>query len=282
MSVLEDFLKQEEEMLSSSNKVRKMVVWALFDSGNGCYKRVAETYRQNEIDLYAIGLDKENKNSHFINLNLASYSFDKRDNPIFNELDKLPKPDLIIASPPCESWSTASSMYEGNACWRRERVQENVEGDIGTPFVVRDFNEYDEVQYYPYNQLITRINGELCIFNTIQIIQRYNPTCWVIENPAFGRIWEYAQRVLGFNFPFENLTYYSDYGFDIKKPTRFSSNIELGLRKEGNASKISFNQTSGYNFRSNIPLKLIEEIYDVCLTIHKRKESKLEKVDSSF
>ncbi|WP_341785300.1 hypothetical protein [Lactococcus petauri] len=85
-----------------------MIVWALFDSGNGCYKRSADEFE--EIEIYSIGLDIENKNHHFINLNLADYSRMFGNNLMFETLDKLPKPDLIIASPPCESWSVASAL----------------------------------------------------------------------------------------------------------------------------------------------------------------------------
>ena len=91
--------------------MKKMIVWALFDSGNGCYsKGVKELNESNEtdIDIYPIGIDIENKNNHFINLNLADYGRLFGDNTLFDELDKLPRPDLIIASPPCESWSNAS------------------------------------------------------------------------------------------------------------------------------------------------------------------------------
>lgn len=89
----------------------KMITWALFDSGNGCYKQVADTIE--DIEIYSVGLDVQNKNTHFINLNLASYDYVSKNNPIYKELDKLPTPDLIIASPPCESWSVASSMWGG-------------------------------------------------------------------------------------------------------------------------------------------------------------------------
>ena len=41
------------------------------------------------------------------------------DNKLFDELDKLPKPDLIIASPPGERWSVASAMWGGNASWKQ-------------------------------------------------------------------------------------------------------------------------------------------------------------------
>ncbi len=88
---------------SESSAGMKKVVWALFDSGNGCYKRSADEIE--EIEIYSIGLDIENKNSHFINLNLADYSRLFGNNQLFETLDKLPHPDLIIASPPCESWS---------------------------------------------------------------------------------------------------------------------------------------------------------------------------------
>lgn len=51
------------------------------------------------------------------------------DNTMFDTLDQLPKPDLIIASPPCESWSNASSMGgDGNACWIEDEDLVTVKG----------------------------------------------------------------------------------------------------------------------------------------------------------
>src|SRR5699024_5677932 len=94
---------------------KKKIVWALFDSGNGCYKRSSEAF--DDLEIFSIGMDIENKNDHFIHLDLADYSYMfNKENKIFNTLDKLPKPNLIIASPPCESWSSASAMKNGNAC----------------------------------------------------------------------------------------------------------------------------------------------------------------------
>ena len=85
--------------------MRKMTVWALFDSGNGSYTKGVKALNEDgefNIEIYPIGIDIEHKNDHFINLNLADYSRLFGDNTLFNTLDKLPKPDLIIASPPCE------------------------------------------------------------------------------------------------------------------------------------------------------------------------------------
>lgn len=97
-----------------------MIVWALFDSGNGSYTKGVKKLDK-DIEIYPIGIDIENKNHHFINLNLADYSRLFGNNTLFDTLDKLPKPDLIIASPPCESWSNASAMDRGNACWKQEQ-----------------------------------------------------------------------------------------------------------------------------------------------------------------
>ncbi|HHF3737592.1 TPA: DNA methyltransferase, partial [Haemophilus influenzae] len=175
-----------------------MIVWALFDSGNGCYTQGAELFNQlvnQSVNIYPIGMDIECKNNHFINLNLADYGRMFGDNKLFDELDKLPKPDLIIASPPCESWSVASAMWGGNASWKQETGAVNREL---SKFTVRGRADYDlpHVQFKYDRSFLNRINGELCIYNTIEIIKRYNPKVYVIENPASSKIWHYVNDIL--------------------------------------------------------------------------------------
>ena len=70
-----------------------MIIWALFDSGNGSYYQVAKD--MDGVEIYSIGIDRENKNDHFINLDLADYSRLFGDNKLFDELDELPKPPLV-------------------------------------------------------------------------------------------------------------------------------------------------------------------------------------------
>ena len=240
-----------------------MIVWALFDSGNGCYKRSADEI--DDIEIYSIGLDIENKNNHFINLNLADYSRIFGDNTLFDTLDELPHPDLIIASPPCESWSVASAMKNGNACWKREDVSDSL-FEPQTPlsrFTVRNYTDYDGTQFKQDKSLIKRINGELCTFNTIEIIRKYNPKYYIIENPAHGRLWEYVDKILGFKIKFDNFTYYNNYDYPISKPTKFKSNVNLNLKSENIPNDVIFNSgfSRDYNERSNIPKKLVDEIF---------------------
>ena len=171
----------------------KMTVWALFDSGNGSYTKGVKTLNSSggaNIDIYPIGIDIENKNDHFINLNLADYGRLFGDNTLFDTLDNLPHPDLIIASPPCESWSNASAMCEGNACWKQEDLSDSLFAPQREPsmFTIRNATDYEKayVNYQYDRQFMKRVNGELCAFNTIEIIKRYQPKYFIIENPARG------------------------------------------------------------------------------------------------
>lgn len=242
-----------------------MIVWALFDSGNGCYSQAAEIFNSKnnqKIEIYSIGIDRENKNDHFINLNLADYGRVFGNNQLFEQLDELPKPDLIIASPPCESWSVASAMWGGNASWKQEK-------EVASKFTIRGRCDYElpHVQFKFDRSFLNRVNGELCIYNTVEIIKRYKPSVFIIENPASSRIWHYLKDILSFDPPFENLTHYNCYGYPIKKPTRFKSNLNLNLKTSNTPASKSWDEFSkSYNERSNIPISLIVDIYKSVLS----------------
>ena len=249
--------------------MQKMTVWALFDSGNGSYTKGVKTLNSSgeaDIDIYPIGIDIERKNNHFINLNLADYSRLFGDNTLFDTLDKLPKPDLIIASPPCESWSNASAMCDGNACWKQEDLSDSLfkPQREASMFTIRNASDYEKAyNNYKYDrQFMKRVNGELCAFNTIEIIKRYNPKYFIIENPASGRLWKYIEDVMDFKLPYLNITRYNNYDYPLQKPTKFASNIDLKLKKDIIKQDVEWKYFSkSYNERSNIPQKLVKTIF---------------------
>lgn len=252
------------------NRLKKMIVWALFDSGNGSYTKAIKTLneaKEANIDVYPIGIDIEHKNSHFIELDLADYKRLFGDNTLFDTLDKLPKPDLIIASPPCESWSNASAMIEGNACWKQEDFSSDslfAPQREASMFTIRNRSDYEQAYInYRYNrQFMKRVNGELTVFNTIEIIKRYEPSYFIIENPASGRIWKYIEEVMGFKLPYLNMTRYNNYDYPLQKPTKFASNINLNLKNDIIKQEIEWKYFSkSYNERSNIPQKLLLDIF---------------------
>ena len=246
-----------------------MIVWALFDSGNGSYTKSVKDLNDKglcDIEIYPIGIDIERKNNHFINLNLADYSRLFGDNTLFDTLDKLPKPDLIIASPPCESWSNASAMTGGNACWKQEDLSDSlfIPQKEASMFTIRNASDYEEayINYKYDRQFMKRINGELCAFNTIEIIKRYEPSYFIIENPASGRLWKYIEDVMDFKLPYLNITRYNNYDYPLQKPTKFASNIDLKLKKDIIKQDVEWKHFSkSYNERSNIPQELVKEIF---------------------
>ena len=259
-----------------------LTVWALFDSGNGCYKQTVDTYFRHEMTVYSIGLDVENKNDHFINLNLADYSVLFGTSRLFTELDKLPPPDIILASPPCESWSNANSMKDGNVCWYTERIYTLFgEFPAANDFTIRTKLQLDERNESAgayktrwWKSVYNRINGELCAFNIIRIIERYRPKIWVIENPQTSRIWRYYEQIQDF-WGHKNVAHYNAYqkGFP-KKPTIFYSNIRIPLQTTNEQADVLIGGRKnkedkrkiihGYNERSNIPLSLIKDILNRC------------------
>ena len=245
-----------------------MHIWGLFDDGNGCYRKAVDEYNMNmggQHTITSIGIGDA-----CINQDLAINTLH---NPkaLWEQLDKLDRPDVILASPPCESWSVASAMKGGNACWKQEKdMTINLFGEYeqGSKFTIRNHVDYENYQFKYDKSFLTRINGEMCIYNTLKIIERYQPKVFVIENPAYGRIWEYIANVIGFNIPYENLTFYNNYGYPIKKATKFGSNIDLKLLNENIKAEIGLkhysNGSNRYNTRSNIPINLVIDIIKCC------------------
>lgn len=187
--------------------MKKMITWALFDSGNGSYTKGVKSLNEGDecdIEIYPIGIDIEHKNSHFINLNLADYSRLFGDNTLFDTLDKLPKPNLIIASPPCESWSNASAIPNGNACWKKEDLSDSLfkPQREPSPFTIRNSRDYEQAyNNYKYDrQFMKRVNGELCVFNTIEIIKRYKPEFLSLKTQLVGEYGDILKKSLVLNY----------------------------------------------------------------------------------
>jgi site-specific DNA-cytosine methylase len=68
----------------------KMIVWALFDSETATVSKALPEHK-----VYSFGVGG---GTQHINLDLSDFKTAKR------ELDNYPRPDVIFASPPCESW----------------------------------------------------------------------------------------------------------------------------------------------------------------------------------
>ena len=256
--------------------VTDMVIWALFDSGHGCYRQAVEKYFPN-ITIYSIGLDIENKNNHFISLDLSDYSeIFTGVNRIFEALEALPSPDAILASPPCESWSMATAMRHGTNYWQQIQEIDTLFGsyEVPTNFTLQKKANVEMAlekrngHFKPFwHKLVyNQVNGILCAFNTLRIIERYAAKVWVIENPQTSKIWDYYEQIHGF-VGVRNVAHYNYYDVAFsKKPTTFFSNIYLDLKTTPEAAAFTMGKSknrpkiNGYNNRSAIPLELIRQM----------------------
>ena len=232
-----------------------MVVWALFDDGNRSYWKSIKKYFP-EINVISVGIN-----------DLKEQDYKRIDLSIFNEklikqLKELPTADVILASPPCESWSNADTIknYQPNS------------------LILNNYNFFLEQnkKFYAnkrknmyknfFNKQRTRLYGEATQLGLNLILRTFNPKIWIIENPATSRCWLYQQDYLNWN-GIMNKTYYNNYGFDYTKPTIFKSNIALNLKYEKIKQTTKWEKVCGYDNRSAIPELLIKDIIDKCLEV---------------
>ncbi len=237
----------------------KQVIWALFDDGNCSYKKATERFFNDEFIVYCFGINKrpfkDKQNYKYIELNL---SITNKDN-ILSKLNKLPKPDIIMASPPCESWSTADC---GGRMVKSIGTKSNLWEIQNANYYEKYNNKCHPVKRrYFLQKEISRINGENTASSCIFIIEHFEPSFWVIENPATSKIWEYIANHWCFEIPHMNKTYYSSYDKSFStKPTIFASNKKLNLKTKKLKGNNDHMALGSYDKRSAIPLNLIKDI----------------------
>lgn len=226
-----------------------MVIWALFDDANRCYYHSLKD--EPGVEIYSIGINNLNEDNYYkIDLSILNPN-------LISELSKLPHPDVILASPPCESWSGADCSG---------RMFKSID-DKGN-WVVRNSSYYDEYNTFSHpvrkrffiRKEISRLVGETTIAGTIKIIQHFNPKIWVIENPQTSMIWDFLENHWNFKMNM-NLATYSSYDENFSlKPTNFASNVILFLKKFRNKGNTN-HMNSNYAKRSDIPKDLVLDIY---------------------
>lgn len=262
----------------------KYIAWALFDSETGDYTKAINKFFPDEVEVFGVGMSHYGKNStHYLNFNLADFSELFTGESIGKRLLKnLPKPDIILASPPCESWSHMTGLNNGNIHWKRYASKLFPENKV---FQLQDQDV--ESAYFgkpTLNRVYTRINGELCHQNTWAIIKEAKPRFFMVENPE-NYSWDYIQKYVPGGVPKMHLNkvVYSAYDPQKFSPKReiFASNIPLHLKqtfvqKNGNSIKSSCD-TNGfigknYSTRSQIPELLIKDVIEKAIAYMEEQE----------
>lgn len=235
-----------------------MIVWCLYDDGNMSYGKVLKDI--NEVQSISMGIqDKQGlgNNHSYIKIDLSLMNFD-----LIKQLNKLPKPDIILASPPCESWSISD-----RAC----RIYNTIEKD---KISYKHRTWYDEWNAKAFantkrkfiQKETGRILGEITAGAIAHIIFEIKPKVWVIENPRQSMLWDWLDTHWELK-GIDNNVYYSDYDLDFtRKPTKFLSNINLDLKYENRKwvkNKKDF-WVLPYEKRATIPTSLVKDIFRKC------------------
>lgn len=225
----------------------------MFDDSKSSYKKSFDKYFPNLFDVHCIGINHlKFVNYHRIDLSLLNFD-------LIDQLNKLPKPDIILASPPCESWSGADCAG---------KMFRSIDGSGNWKVMNREYYDAYNKKCHPvkrryfFQKEKGRILGESTIGATIKIIEYFKPKIWVIENPQTSKTWDFQLHHYTFK-GFMNLTYYSSYdNMFSPKPTIFKSNIKLNLNKEKLTGNKSHMANGNYSQRSSIPLLLIKSIIE--------------------
>ena len=179
------------------------------------------------------------------------------------KLEKLPKPDIIFASPPCESWVMVNignvrfyerNYNEHNLYWQRN-------------FKPNKFKKIFEER---------RLLGQKTAYYTTEIIKKFKPELWCVENGSSSLIFKYLYKYHNLKGN-QNKTYYSSYdniNFS-RKPTVIYSNIKMNLRSDFKkglkviVSEAKSNRIDGVKYlsdyaeRSAVPIQLYHHILSI-------------------
>jgi hypothetical protein len=177
-------------------------VWALFDSETACCKNTLGA----DYDVHAFG---RGSGTQHIDMDLSDPE------AAIKKLEKYPKPDVIFASPPSETWlpitASLARNYEDcphfNLYWK-------------CLFVENDFTD---------SQRKKRINGIATALTTVKIIRHFRPKFYAIENGCTSKIFRFIEEYGNFS-GYKNKATYNAYGFNVRKPTIFLSNSEIILK----------------------------------------------------
>lgn len=226
-----------------------MRILALFDDGNGSVKKALPDHK-----VVSVGIG---------NADIVMDLSDLKNIKKLVDMHKKEPFDLLMASPPCESWSFATAGDNGNVYRDKNSL------------ALRTFQNWKENPCVLVRKLVERnapeipavyarylrkgVNGDLTALFTAELVKALGIP-FVIENPQSSMLFEKLKRE-GLSFV-KNTACYSAYSdeFPLKR-TGFASGVAMNL-KQANRAKFAFNAWKGscHIVRSSIPVDLIKDI----------------------
>ncbi|URM52991.1 C-5 cytosine-specific DNA methyltransferase [Mycoplasma sp. SG1] len=161
----------------------KKIIWDLFGGGqNSVYNSLKKYNLLSMYEVYTFDITKPTRKHH--------YKIDLSQDNIVEIFKNFPAPDIIVASPLCQSFSCVLNMKGGGTTfWKYDKELNKI--------VLRSVEEFEKLKsgftrrLKAETQLFLAKLGQKCINNTIELIKKYKPKFWYIENPKNSLIWKY-------------------------------------------------------------------------------------------
>ncbi|MGZ9763333.1 hypothetical protein ACXYRP_03530 [Mycoplasma sp. 5912] len=221
----------------------KKIIWDLFGGGCNSVSRAIKEYNLDQYyKVYTFDVVKTHKESFrgqtdynfqtYIDIDLSSDSIISDFNKLIKE-NTIQKPDIILSSTLCQSFSKVLSMVGGGTCfWKQE-----IKGDKNSKLIERSLEEFENLKsgftkrLNGPKQLFIKRLGEKCAVNSVNLIKTFKPKYWYIENPDSSMLFQFLRVNLGLN-GYENVACYGAYDFPQNKSGCFYSNIKIELKKD--------------------------------------------------
>ena len=256
--------------------------------GGGCNslrKALKAKHILNKYNVYTFDIVKKSNGFKNIILDLSKpYIYIYIDKLLKDK--KIKKPDFIISSPLCQSFSVAMQSKS-----TLKVPNKNNQYFTGNPHHYWDFdrnkiltwpnnvkwNGFSGNSYPKGSNSVPKniaILGERCIQNVLNILYRYKPKHWYIENPEKSLIWKFIRYNMNFKKGCRNIAHYSAYNDNFsKKPTCFLSDIDLKLKHVKSWSKPAIKKIDKHNYAI---------ILSGACKDNKRDELKRERIESEL
>lgn len=207
-----------------------MIVWDLCGGSQNSVYNALKDNPNYEIYTFDINPNLQHKNQYVMDLSNVK---------CLDELDKFPKPDIIVASPLCSSFTHILNTprkygkstrlawkFDNTTNQYKLRTIEEIEQFIKSNGFFR--------HYKAANIRENGLTGGGLLNNIISIIIKFKPEYWYIENPANSLMWDFIITNLGFDGAhWYNRAHYYCYDLNFsKKPTIFLSNVKMDLKTD--------------------------------------------------
>ncbi len=211
---------------------KKIIVWDLFGGSQNSVYHALKYFKEFEVYTFDNNPKVQHDKQYVVDLSQGFLWFKD-----FVEKNNIPKPDIIAASPLCQSFSVLMNAGEKGErlAWKLDK-----EKDI---YVIRDLEEIEQLiqsnNFLKQNkaELIREraVLGEKLLNFTINCIGFYNPPGWYIENPQTSLMWDFIKKNwLGSFYGFICTTEYNSYDLSFSaKPTTFLASSWLHLKRYG-------------------------------------------------